>query len=80
MGKILRPSDLLTVSFQLPTDPTEQASFFDMIELHESVDYIVILPFHGQSIERFHELQPWNSLASFVQADTKKNIGDFSMV
>lgn len=78
--KILKPHHLLTISFQLPTDPTQQASFFDMIELHKIVDYLLVLPFEGQSIERFRELQPWNSLASFVQADTKKNIGDFSMV
>ena len=80
LSKLLKGNRLLTISFQLPTDPTQQASFFDMIQLYQSVDYLLILPFHGQSIQRFREVQPWNSLTSFVQADPKKNIGDFSMV
>jgi hypothetical protein len=41
---------------------------------------IIILPFDQKSIENFNEIQPWNSLASFVQASSEKDIGDFSMV
>jgi hypothetical protein len=55
-------------------------SFFHVLELHKFVDYILVLPFDGKSIENFKEIQPWNSLATFVAANPDKNIGDFSMV
>jgi hypothetical protein len=55
-------------------------SFFHVLELHKFVDYILILPFDAKSIENFKEIQPWNSLATFVSANPDKNIGDFSIV
>jgi len=71
---------LFTISFQLPTDPSYQVLFFNLLELHKLVDYLIILPFNSKSIENFKEIQPWNNLATFLQSDPAKNIGDFSMV
>ncbi len=55
-------------------------SFFHVLELHKFVDYVLVLPFDGKSIAKFKQIQPWNSLATFVAANPDKNIGDFSMV
>jgi hypothetical protein len=77
---VLSNGYLFTISFQLPTDPSHQVSFFSILDLHRFVDYIILLPFDGKSIDNFHEIQPWNSLSTFIQANPGKSIGDYSMV
>ncbi|CAF3892236.1 unnamed protein product, partial [Rotaria sp. Silwood1] len=71
---------LLTISFQVPTDSTDQTSFLQMIELHKYFDLLILLPFDKKSIENYNNIQPWNSLSSFIPVNPTKNIGDFSMI
>lgn len=77
---ILSDGNLLTVSFQLPSDPSQQVSFFNVLELHQFVDYMLILPFDETSIRTSKEIQHWNALATFIRPDPSKSMGDFSMV
>ena len=80
VSSILSKEFLLTITFQLPTDPSHQDDFFNLLQLYHSVNYMILLPFDQKSITKFREIQPWNSLSTFIQADPGRNIGDYSMV
>ena len=43
-------------------------------------DLWILLPFDAKSVQGFHQIQSWNSLASFTQANATANIGDYALV
>ncbi|CAF4628676.1 unnamed protein product, partial [Rotaria sp. Silwood2] len=65
---------LLTISFQIQPN-----KYFNLIQLNNLVDYIIVLPFDEKSTENFQQIKPWNGLYYINQDNLQYNLTHFSM-
>ncbi|CAF4660262.1 unnamed protein product, partial [Rotaria sp. Silwood2] len=65
---------LLTISFQIQPN-----KYFNLIQLNNLVNYIIVLSFDEKSTENFQQIKPWNDLYYINQDNLQYNLTHFSM-